>query len=198
MGPPPNDHQHSSQLQTAWDWLILNNFMRPSLIFIIWSLSKGRIHLTGKFKPVIKKAMVELDGNISEGTLLLYAIFLIHKYNLEVSFFYSASQKAKHHTKNSMILWSGEPFKKFASLRDEWAVENCYISPGQYSASNINLSYQYLIYFIHILLVIDYRKKNTIFLLLSAKLNLQIFTCSFWFWSPCRSNSICWSCIECD
>ncbi|KAG6573474.1 Pyrophosphate--fructose 6-phosphate 1-phosphotransferase subunit beta, partial [Cucurbita argyrosperma subsp. sororia] len=39
----------------------------------------------GKFKPVIKKAMVELDG---------------------------------------------EPFKKFASLRDEWAVENCYISPG--------------------------------------------------------------------
>ncbi|KAL8156857.1 hypothetical protein AgCh_001816 [Apium graveolens] len=39
----------------------------------------------GKFKPVIKKAMVELDG---------------------------------------------APFKKFASLREEWAQTNCYISPG--------------------------------------------------------------------
>ncbi|XP_019426402.1 PREDICTED: pyrophosphate--fructose 6-phosphate 1-phosphotransferase subunit beta-like [Lupinus angustifolius] len=39
----------------------------------------------GKFKPVIKKAMVELEG---------------------------------------------APFKKFASLRDEWALKNCYISPG--------------------------------------------------------------------
>lgn len=39
----------------------------------------------GKFKPVIKKAMVELDG---------------------------------------------APFKKFASTRDEWALNNCYISPG--------------------------------------------------------------------
>ncbi|TVU28446.1 hypothetical protein EJB05_19963 [Eragrostis curvula] len=39
----------------------------------------------GKFKPVIKKAMVELDG---------------------------------------------APFKKFASLRDEWAIMNRYISPG--------------------------------------------------------------------
>ncbi|KAK3159047.1 hypothetical protein QOZ80_2AG0145000 [Eleusine coracana subsp. coracana] len=39
----------------------------------------------GKFKPVIKKAMVELDG---------------------------------------------APFKKFASLRDEWALKNRYISPG--------------------------------------------------------------------
>lgn len=39
----------------------------------------------GKFKPVIKKAMVELDG---------------------------------------------APFKKFASLREEWARTNCYISPG--------------------------------------------------------------------
>ncbi|XP_075663745.1 pyrophosphate--fructose 6-phosphate 1-phosphotransferase subunit beta [Castanea sativa] len=39
----------------------------------------------GKFKPVIKKAMVELDG---------------------------------------------APFKKFASLRDEWAINNCYFSPG--------------------------------------------------------------------
>nr|KJB67274.1 hypothetical protein B456_010G184300 [Gossypium raimondii] len=39
----------------------------------------------GKFKPVIKKAMVELDG---------------------------------------------APFKKFASLREEWASKNCYISPG--------------------------------------------------------------------
>lgn len=25
---------------------------------------------------------------------------------------------------------SGAPFKKFASLRDEWALKNCYISPG--------------------------------------------------------------------
>lgn len=39
----------------------------------------------GKFKPVIKKAMVELDG---------------------------------------------APFKKFASMRDEWALKNRYISPG--------------------------------------------------------------------
>ncbi|KAK8474055.1 hypothetical protein V6N13_078376 [Hibiscus sabdariffa] len=39
----------------------------------------------GKFKPVIKKAMVELDG---------------------------------------------APFKKFASTREEWALRNCYISPG--------------------------------------------------------------------
>ncbi|KAJ6416339.1 hypothetical protein OIU84_002234 [Salix udensis] len=39
----------------------------------------------GKFKPVIKKAMVELEG---------------------------------------------APFKKFASLRDEWALKNRYISPG--------------------------------------------------------------------
>ncbi|KAJ4842746.1 hypothetical protein Tsubulata_013366 [Turnera subulata] len=39
----------------------------------------------GKFKPVIKKAMVELDG---------------------------------------------APFKKFASMRDEWALKNRYVSPG--------------------------------------------------------------------
>ncbi|KAK8618272.1 hypothetical protein V6N13_132271 [Hibiscus sabdariffa] len=39
----------------------------------------------GKFKPVIKKAMVELDG---------------------------------------------APFKKFASMREDWALMNCYISPG--------------------------------------------------------------------
>ncbi|GMI93287.1 hypothetical protein like AT1G12000 [Hibiscus trionum] len=39
----------------------------------------------GKFKPVIKKAMVELDG---------------------------------------------APFKKFASVRNDWAIQNCYISPG--------------------------------------------------------------------
>ncbi|GMJ14563.1 hypothetical protein like AT1G12000 [Hibiscus trionum] len=39
----------------------------------------------GKFKPVIKKAMVELDG---------------------------------------------APFKKFASMREKWALKNCYISPG--------------------------------------------------------------------
>ncbi|XP_044470550.1 pyrophosphate--fructose 6-phosphate 1-phosphotransferase subunit beta-like, partial [Mangifera indica] len=39
----------------------------------------------GKFKPVIKKAMVELEG---------------------------------------------APFKKFASLRDEWALKNHYLSPG--------------------------------------------------------------------
>ncbi|WOG83099.1 hypothetical protein DCAR_0102273 [Daucus carota subsp. sativus] len=39
----------------------------------------------GKFKPVIRKAMVELDA---------------------------------------------APFKKFASLHEEWAQTNCYISPG--------------------------------------------------------------------
>ncbi|KAK6269086.1 hypothetical protein QUC31_013246 [Theobroma cacao] len=39
----------------------------------------------GKFKPVIKKAMVELEG---------------------------------------------APFKKFSSMREEWALKNCYISPG--------------------------------------------------------------------
>ncbi|PNX98067.1 pyrophosphate-fructose 6-phosphate 1-phosphotransferase subunit beta-like protein [Trifolium pratense] len=43
------------------------------------------IFYAGKFKPVIKKAMVELEE---------------------------------------------APFKKFASLRDEWALTNCYISPG--------------------------------------------------------------------
>ncbi|KAF1895395.1 hypothetical protein Lal_00044045 [Lupinus albus] len=49
----------------------------------------------GKFKPVIKKAMVELEG---------------------------------------------APFKKFASLRDEWALKNCYISPGpiQFSGPGSN------------------------------------------------------------
>jgi pyrophosphate--fructose-6-phosphate 1-phosphotransferase len=26
---------------------------------------------------------------------------------------------------------SGAPFKKFASLRDEWALKNRYISPGK-------------------------------------------------------------------
>lgn len=29
-----------------------------------------------------------------------------------------------------MLDHSGAPFKKFASLRDEWALKNCYISPG--------------------------------------------------------------------
>uniref|UniRef100_A0A0E0L9Y1 Phosphofructokinase domain-containing protein n=1 Tax=Oryza punctata TaxID=4537 RepID=A0A0E0L9Y1_ORYPU len=49
----------------------------------------------GKFKPVIKKAMVELDG---------------------------------------------APFKKFASLRDEWSLKNHYISPGpiQFSGPGSN------------------------------------------------------------
>lgn len=43
--------------------------MKSSLICIIWwSLPKGRIRLAGKFKPVIKKAMVELDGNISQNS----------------------------------------------------------------------------------------------------------------------------------
>jgi pyrophosphate--fructose-6-phosphate 1-phosphotransferase len=49
----------------------------------------------GKFKPVIKKAMVELDG---------------------------------------------APFKKFASQRDQWAVEDSYLSPGpiQFSGPTAN------------------------------------------------------------
>ena len=49
----------------------------------------------GKYKPVIKKAMVELDG---------------------------------------------APFKKFASLRDEWSLKNHYISPGpiQFSGPGSN------------------------------------------------------------
>jgi len=32
-----------------------------------------------------------------------------------------------------MLDCSGAPFKKFASLRDEWALKNCYTSPGLYS-----------------------------------------------------------------
>ncbi|KAI8009800.1 Pyrophosphate--fructose 6-phosphate 1-phosphotransferase subunit beta 1 [Camellia lanceoleosa] len=49
----------------------------------------------GKFKPVIKKAMVELEG---------------------------------------------APFKKFASVRDEWAIKNRYVSPGplQFSGPTAN------------------------------------------------------------
>jgi pyrophosphate--fructose-6-phosphate 1-phosphotransferase len=49
----------------------------------------------GKFKPVIKKAMVELDG---------------------------------------------APFKKFVSLRDQWAVEDSYLCPGpiQFSGPTAN------------------------------------------------------------
>jgi pyrophosphate--fructose-6-phosphate 1-phosphotransferase len=49
----------------------------------------------GKFKPVIKKAMVELDG---------------------------------------------APFKRFASLRDQWAVKDSYLSPGpiQFSGPTAN------------------------------------------------------------
>ncbi|KAL6332604.1 hypothetical protein AAG906_009924 [Vitis piasezkii] len=48
----------------------------------------------GKFKPVIKKAMVELDG------------------------------------KNIKILKFQGSIQKFASMRDEWALKNQYISPG--------------------------------------------------------------------
>ena len=32
--------------------------------------------------------------------------------------------------KFSMLTWLGAPFKKFSSLREQWAVKNQYISPG--------------------------------------------------------------------
>ncbi|KAI7744896.1 hypothetical protein M8C21_009273 [Ambrosia artemisiifolia] len=53
----------------------------------------------GKFKPVIKKAMVELD------------VLQIDHYN-------------------TMLMFTGAPFKKFALKREEWALQNRYISPG--------------------------------------------------------------------
>ncbi|KAI7740995.1 hypothetical protein M8C21_016561 [Ambrosia artemisiifolia] len=54
----------------------------------------------GKFKPVIKKAMVELDA-------------------FSINMFYP-----------KMLINIGAPFKKFASKREEWALQNRYISPG--------------------------------------------------------------------
>jgi len=46
---------------------------------------------------------------------------------------------------------SGAPFKKFASLRDEWALKNRYISPGK---SNIYqaVAFNWLAYMIAVLL----------------------------------------------
>ncbi|KAI4311961.1 hypothetical protein MLD38_036822 [Melastoma candidum] len=89
-------YQQTSTPLTAMLWVML-----PGLFFRVGNLASpvsewtvGGTALTslmdverrhGKYKPVIKKAMVELDG---------------------------------------------APFKKFASLREEWAVKNCYISPG--------------------------------------------------------------------
>ncbi|TYG97119.1 hypothetical protein ES288_A10G012200v1 [Gossypium darwinii] len=29
-----------------------------------------------------------------------------------------------------MVELEGAPFKKFASVREDWALKNCYISPG--------------------------------------------------------------------
>ncbi|KAF8410775.1 hypothetical protein HHK36_003312 [Tetracentron sinense] len=59
----------------------------------------------GKFKPVIKKAMVELEVCMNLNPSLL-------------------SKSLSH----DEIL--GAPFRKFASMRDEWALKNGYISPG--------------------------------------------------------------------
>jgi hypothetical protein len=70
---------------------------------------------------VIKKAMVELDGTMNFGMfdLLLIMMFL---------WFMSFSQ--------NVILCAARfpaaPFKKYASLRDEWAIKNRYISPGMW------------------------------------------------------------------
>lgn len=36
---------------------------------------------------------------------------------------------------------SGAPFKNFASMRDEWALKNRYISPGKLQSTNCIIGY---------------------------------------------------------
>ena len=70
---------------------------------------------SGKFKPVIKKAMVELDGKNTSIAVtdcyVWFVPFIFFKWFIVTPI-------------------SGAPFKKFASMRDEWAIKNRYISPG--------------------------------------------------------------------
>ena len=57
--------------------------------------------------------MVELEGE----SLILFLTVLVRRLNGHIlSFFHFES--------------AGAPFKKFASLREEWALKNRYISPG--------------------------------------------------------------------
>lgn len=106
-------------------------------------------HLAGKFKPVIKKAMVELEGNAAMPSILyclhctkswhcagtalvllmpLRALVLMWSSVTLVSFSFGP-QKPKQILSASFEI-PGAPFKKFASLRDEWALKNRYVSPG--------------------------------------------------------------------
>lgn len=39
-----------------------------------------------------------------------------------------------------MLIIPGAPFKKFASKREEWALQNRYISPGMYLVTDIAIS----------------------------------------------------------
>lgn len=83
--------------RNALNRLYSNIFMRSGFIFIILSLSKGNIRLTGKFKPVIKKAMVELDGNIS-GNNTNYYYYVLHSQvqNFNISFICKPIDKASY------------------------------------------------------------------------------------------------------
>ncbi|XP_057755350.1 pyrophosphate--fructose 6-phosphate 1-phosphotransferase subunit beta 1-like [Arachis stenosperma] len=91
-------------------------------------------------KMLIQMAETELEKRKQEG-----------KYRGEFrgqSHFFGYSIKFRHHyfelyinsnsnickfkpvIKKAMVELQGAPFKKFASLRDEWALKNCYVSPG--------------------------------------------------------------------
>ncbi|CAL5391148.1 unnamed protein product [Camellia sinensis] len=83
----------------------------------------------GKFKPVIKKAMVELEA-FCRATVVVSglcnttnsAVLSIFHINL-----YGRLKRKWIFCCVCVIL--GAPFKKFASVRDEWAIKNRYVSP---------------------------------------------------------------------
>ncbi|MBA0748629.1 hypothetical protein Gogos_002621, partial [Gossypium gossypioides] len=76
----------------------------------------------GKFKPVIKKAMVELEGN---------NIIFIVSVHYATGFFCWTKLKQRQQLIYFLVNnHTGAPFKKFASVREAWALKNCYISPG--------------------------------------------------------------------
>jgi hypothetical protein len=60
---------------------------------------------------------------------------------------------------------SEAPFKKFASLRDEWALTNCYISPGMHGL------------FFHVLFLLSAPKKAMLLRLLDTS-GSYYFVCS--------------------
>lgn len=108
------------------------------------------ISVSGKFKPVIKKAMVELEGNIP-----FYQLYCFHctmkltlsSIRIPLEECLPGLLQSEHddvpRTQRSswtgqpinllfccIVNVSGAPFKKFASLRDGWTLKNRYISPG--------------------------------------------------------------------